>query len=76
MIPELIRSFARIAEEIPGFLVRTQKWLGTLPVSWDQVQNYLGKMELTWESTRDNLIELARNSLSAFFSSTVVWYLL
>ncbi|HIZ76462.1 MAG TPA: AI-2E family transporter [Firmicutes bacterium] len=71
VIPELIRSFARIAEEIPGFLVRTQEWLGTLPVSWDQVQNYLGKMELTWESTRDNLIELARNSLSAFFSSTV-----
>ncbi len=71
VIPELVRSFAKIAEEIPGFLVQTQEWINTLPVSWNEVQDYLGKIEFDWNSTKGKLIQLAQNSISVFFSSTV-----
>ncbi len=71
VIPELARTLGVLADSIPSFIQRTERWLTDLAEKYPQWKDWLFSLELDWNSLADKAIEFAQSGAVNLFNTTV-----
>ena len=70
VVPEMGRTFAMLAEQIPSAMESLEQTLDSLSISWPEVKMYLDRMDINWSSLTQKAVGLLQGITSTAVNSS------
>lgn len=71
IIPELIRTFASMAQRVPPFLQQVQQWGEKFFGDHPEILEWMTKLELDWKVIANKAMELVQSGAGSVLNSTI-----
>ena len=69
VIPQLVRTFLMLADQVPDALRSLEAYLYDLSIDWPQIQLYINELDIDWQGISKKAVTLLQNTTTLLVNS-------